>query len=145
MLYLLDTDTCSYIIRKHPDKVLKEMDATVQQGHEIAISAITYAELMLGAKRSGNPVKHLALIGGLCERLHDIYPWDAGAAEQFADLQTLLFNQGTPIGANDTLIAAHALSLGATLVTNNTKHFGRVPGLDRVNWAAAGESDQGQG
>jgi tRNA(fMet)-specific endonuclease VapC len=133
-LYILDTDICSYIIRKNPAKVLVAMDACVQQGHEIAISAITYAELMLGAKRSGNPAKHIALISELCERLHDIYPWDASAAEQFADLQTVLFNQGTPIGANDTLIAAHVLSLEATLVTNNIKHFSKVPLLNVVNW-----------
>jgi tRNA(fMet)-specific endonuclease VapC len=133
-LYILDTDTCSYIIRKNPAKVLMAMDACVQQGHEIAISAITCSELMLGAKRSGNPAKHVALISELCERLHDIYAWDASAAEQFADLQTLLFSQGTPIGANDTLIAAHVLSLDATLVTNNTKHFSKVPLLNMANW-----------
>ncbi len=134
MLYILDTDICSYIIRKHPPPVLATMEATVQQGHEIAISAITYGELMLGAKRSGNPAKHLTLINELCERLHDIYAWDARATEQFADLQTLLLNQGTPIGINDTLIAGHVLSLEATLVTNNVKHFGKVPGLEKVNW-----------
>lgn len=110
------------------------MDASVQHGHEIAISAITYAELMLGAKRSGNPEKHCALVSELCERLHDIYAWDASAAEQFADLQTLLFAKGTPIGANDTLIAAHVLSLEATLVTNNTKYFNKVPDLNMANW-----------
>jgi tRNA(fMet)-specific endonuclease VapC len=60
--------------------------------------------------------------------------WDASAAEQFADLQTFLFNQGTPIGANDTLTAAHVLSLEATLVTNNTKHFSKVPLLNCINW-----------
>jgi len=141
-LYILDTDTCSYIIRKNPVKALQAMDKTVQQGHEIAISAITYAELMLGAKRSGNPQKHLALISELCERLHDIYAWDARAAEQFADLQTLLFNKGTPIGANDTLIAAHVLSLEATLVTNNTKHFSKVPLLKVVNWLYSTEETQ---
>jgi tRNA(fMet)-specific endonuclease VapC len=134
MLYILDTDICSYVIRKHPPQVLATMEATVQQGHEIAISSITYAELMLGAKRSGNTAKHLTLINELCERLHDIYAWDARAAEQFADLQTLLLNQGTPIGINDTLIAGHVLSLEATLVTNNIKHFGKVPGLEMVNW-----------
>jgi tRNA(fMet)-specific endonuclease VapC len=133
-LYILDTDTCSYIIRKNPAKVLAALDVSVQQGHEIAVSAITYAELMLGAKRSGNPAKHIALISELCERLHDIYAWDASAAEQFADLQTFLFNKGTPIGANDTLIAAHVLSLDATLVTNNTKHFSKVPLLNCNNW-----------
>lgn len=135
MLYILDTDICSYLIRKHPVHVLAAMDTTVQQGHEIAISAITYSELMLGAKRSGNPNKHLTLINDLCERLHDIYAWDARAAEQFADLQTFLLSQGTPIGINDTLIAAHVLSLDATLVTNNLKHFGKVPALEIVNWA----------
>lgn len=137
MLYILDTDICSYLIRKHPVQVLAAMDTTVQQGHEIAISSITYAELMLGAKRSGNPDKHITLINELCERLHDIYAWDARAAEQFADLQTFLLNQGTPIGINDTLIAAHVLSLDAKLVTNNVKHFGKVPGLEIVNWVCA--------
>lgn len=134
MLYILDTDICSYLIRKHPAQVLTAMDATVQEGHEIAISAISYAELMLGAKRSANPSKHLALINELCERLHDIYAWDARAAEQFADLQTALLNQGSPIGINDTLIAAHVISLEAVLVTNNTKHFSKVDGLKMVNW-----------
>jgi tRNA(fMet)-specific endonuclease VapC len=114
------------------------METVVIQGHEIAISAITYAELLLGAKRSGNPAKHLAVINELCERLHDIYAWDATAAEQFSELQTLLLKQGTPIGVNDTLIAAHALSLEATLVTNNTKHFEKVPALILVNWTKDG-------
>lgn len=133
-LFILDTDTCSYIIRKNPFTMLEAMDIVVRQGHEISISTITYAELLLGAKRSGNPGKHLALIAELCERLHDIYAWDARAAEQFADLQTLLFNKGTPIGVNDTLIAAHVLSLEANLVTNNDKHFEKVPALKLVNW-----------
>lgn len=140
MRYILDTDICSYLIRKLPVQVLAAMDTTVQQGHEIAISAITYAELMLGAKRSGNPDKHITLINELCERLHDIYAWDARAAEQFADLQTILLNQGTPIGINDTLIAAHVLSLNATLVTNNVKHFGKVSGLEIVNWVDSVEN-----
>ncbi len=143
MLYILDTDICSHIIRKHPRKVLEAMDAAVQQGHEIAISVITYAELLLGAKRSGSPAKHLALIGELRERLHGIHPWDACAAERFAELQALLLSHGTPIGPNDTLIAAHVLSLGATLVTNNAKHFGKVPALNMANWADPGEGTAG--
>ena len=75
--------------------------------------------------------------------MHGIRPWDARAAERFAELQALLLGQGTPIGQNDTLIAAHALSLGATLVTNNAKHFGRVPGLSMANWAGSGEGSAG--
>lgn len=136
MLYLLDTDTCSYIIRQRPLSVLSTMEAQVQAGHEIAISSITYAELLGGAKRSSHPNKHLPLIHELCERLHTIYPWDAQTAEVFADLQAQLLNAGTPIGANDTLIAAHALSLNAHLVSNNMKHFGKIPQLKLVNWVS---------
>lgn len=88
----------------------------------------------MGAKRSDNPGKQLSLINELCERLHDIYAWDARAAEQFADLLVLLLllKQGIPIGGNDTIIAAHALSFEATLVTNID--FGKVLGLNIVNW-----------
>lgn len=136
MLYLLDTDTCSYIIRQRPISVLMTMEAKAQAGHEISISSITYAELLLGAKRSSHPQKHLPLINELCERLHTIYAWDAQAADSFADLQTQLWNAGTPIGSNDTLIAAHALSLDASLVSNNSKHFGKIAELKLVNWVS---------
>ena len=135
MLYLLDTDISSYIMRQQPLSVLTTLQAQVEAGNEIGISAITYAELLLGAKRSGNPDKHLHLIAELKERLHHVHPWNAFAAEQFADLQTYLYSQGTPIGANDTLIAAHALSLQAIMVTNNTRHFDKVPNLVLENWA----------
>ena len=134
MLYMLDTDTCSYLIRKRPTSVLMAMDETTQQGHEIVISSITYAELMLGAKRAQNADKLLGLIGDLCECIHDIYPWGRNAADCFAETQTHLLNTGTPIGANDTMIAAHAISCGAVLITNNTRHFIKVPDLEIDNW-----------
>ena len=105
-----------------------------RQGHEIVISSITYAELMLGAKRAPNTDRLLMLIEGLCERLHEICPWDKAAAEQFFDTQAFLLNQGTPIGPNDILIAAHALSLQTTMVTNNIRHFSKVPDLLLTNW-----------
>jgi tRNA(fMet)-specific endonuclease VapC len=76
----------------------------------------------------------LPIINDLCERLHDIYAWDACAAEHFTDLQTALLNQDKPIGINDSLIAAHVMSLEGTLVTNNTKHFEKVAGLVVENW-----------
>lgn len=134
MLYMLDTDICSYIIKKKPLSVLNKLETHVQQRHEICISSISYAELLLGAKRAPNKEKLLSLIQAFCQRLHHIQSWDANAAEHFSDLQTFLFNEGTPIGANDTLIAAHALSLQATLVTNNTRHFSKVPHLLLQNW-----------
>lgn len=134
MLILLDTDSCSYIIRLQPIEVLQTLQYRVEQGDEICISAITYSELLLGAERSGNPQKHLHLIEEFCSRVDFIAPWDAEAAQYFSRLQASLFKQGTPIGNNDTMIAAHALSLQAVVVTNNQKHFSNVPNLNLENW-----------
>ncbi len=131
---MLDTDTCSYVIKQRPESVLHTMQDKAQAGHDISISSITYAELRLGAGRSGNPRKHNRLISEFCQRLDEIYPWDAEAAESFALLQVKLFKSGRPIGANDTMIAGHALSVGAVVVTNNKKHFSQVPKLKLDNW-----------
>lgn len=76
--------------------------------------------------RSGNPRKHNRLISEFCERLNAVHSWDTKAADYFARLQAALFTEGTPIGTNDTMIAGHALSLKATVVTNNNKHFSKV-------------------
>ena len=114
-LYVLDTDIGSYIIRKRPIEVLERMQKRSQGGHTISISAITYAEMLLGAERSKAQQKHLDLISAFVERLDEVLPWDSRAAESFSKLGASLLEQGTPIGSNDTMIAAHALSLGGTL------------------------------
>lgn len=134
MLYLLDTDICSYIIKEHPITVLENLQATVEQGHTLSISVITYSELRLGAERSNNASKYHQLIDEFCERLDDIKPWNKTAADQYAQIQGYLYKQGSPIGANDAMIAGHALSLQATVVTNNQKHFTQVPQLQVANW-----------
>lgn len=136
MFYMLDIDTSSYIIRKRPVAVLESMQAKSQEGNGICISAVTYAELLLGAERSGNPRKHHKLIVEFCARMDAIKPWDDRAAESFSKLQAHLFRirKGKPIGINDTMIAGHALSINATLVTNNKKHFSKVPKLKLDNW-----------
>ncbi len=134
MLYMLDTDICSFIIKNHPIAVLQTLQEKVENRNEICISSITYAELLLGAERSGNPQRLLNLIDEFCDRLDNIPAWDNHAAKSFSTLQTHLFKQGTPIGANDTMIAAHALSIQASMVTNNDKHFSKVPGLILENW-----------
>lgn len=134
MLYMLDTDMCSYIIRKRPISVLETLQKKSELGASICISAITYAELLLGAERSQAREKHLNLISGLVERLDKVLPWDAEAAESFSQLQAYLFSQGTPIGNNDTMIAGHALSVDAMLVTNNQRHFRKVPDIKLENW-----------
>jgi tRNA(fMet)-specific endonuclease VapC len=134
MLMMLDTDSCSYIIRLQPMEVLQTLQYRVERGDEICISAITYSELLVGAERSGNSQKHLHLIDEFCSRVDFIAPWDAEAARFFSRLQSYLFKQGTPIGNNDTMIAAHAQSLQAIVVTNNQKHFSNVPDLNLENW-----------
>lgn len=110
------------------------MQATAGQGHDIAISAITYAELLLGAERSDHKRKHRKLVSEFVERLDGVLPWDARAAEAFATLQAYLYKRGSPIGLNDTMIAGHALSRDAIVVTNNAKHFNKVPRLKVENW-----------
>ena len=133
-LYVLDTDTCSYIIKRRPESILESMQMTAGQGHSLTISAITYAELLLGAERSDNKRKHRKLVSGFVERLDEILPWDARAAETFATLQAYLYRKGSPIGLNDTMIAGHALSRDAIVITNNVKHFSKAPRLKVENW-----------
>ncbi len=133
-LYVLDTDTSSYIIRERSPEILQRLDAATRAGHEIVISVITYAELMQGlhsaAARAGWDVK----VSGFLQTVHDVVPWDTTAADQWARINPSLRAAGTPIGAADTMIAAHAMALGAVLITNNTAHFQRVEGLTFENW-----------
>lgn len=136
ILYILDTDIASYVIRKKPLSVLEMMQAKAERGDHITISVITYSELLLGVERSGNRRKHRNLVNGFVERLDDVLSWDNKAAEAYARLQMDLYKKGTPIGPNDTMIAGHALSLNATMVTNNLKHFNKVPRLKVENWVA---------
>ena len=89
----------------------------------------------MGAERSRRASRHNDAIRRFCDRLNGVLPWDRTAADAFAVLQAELLRSGSPIGANDTMIAAHALSLGRALVTNNLRHFSRVAGLTVENWA----------
>jgi len=131
---MLDTDTCSFLMRAHDISVLRSMQAKVEAGDDICISVITYSELRLGAARSQAQHKYDRLIDALSDRLDFIADWSTKEADIFAELQSSLLGQGTPIGSNDAMIAAHARSLGAVLVTNNQRHFSRVEGLTLENW-----------
>ena len=135
MQYLLDTDICSYVIRARDPGLLAVMQDKARSGADISISAVTYAELRSGAERSRSAERYNRAILLFCERLSGVLPWDKAAADEFATLETNLLGTGRPIGSNDTMIAAHALGLGRVLVTNNRKHFSRVPGLELENWS----------
>ena len=134
--YVLDTDTCSYVMRARDRGLLSVMEERAREGADLSISAVTYAELRLGAERSGSTQRYNAAIRAFCERLSGVLAWDRSAADAFASLQARLLAGGKPIGSNDAMIAAHALSLGRVLVSNNVKHFSRVPGLRLENWAS---------
>jgi tRNA(fMet)-specific endonuclease VapC len=133
MKYLLDTDICAYIISRRREDTAAHF-ARVRPG-DVAISSIALAELAFGAFKSGSPRNQ--------ERLQvfisplTIVSFDSDAAMVYGDLRYTLQRAGTPIGPMDMLIAAQALALDLTLVTNNVREFKRVPALRIENWAAA--------
>ncbi len=133
MRYLLDTDTLIYILKRRPPDVAARFEKMSPE--DVAISMISMAELMFGAEKSGSPARARRAVEKIAEVLR-VLPLDEGAARVYGKLRAQLEKRGTPIGALDTLIAAHALSLRATLVTNNTREFARVPGLQVENWVA---------
>lgn len=135
MQYLLDTDICSYVIRGRDSGLLATLHSKAHSGVEISISAITYAELRSGAERSQHADRYNHAIRLFCERLSGVLAWGRSAADEYASLVAELLSGGRPIGRNDTMIAAHALSLGCVVVTNNRKHFSRVPRLEVENWS----------
>ncbi len=131
--YLLDTNICIYIINRRPPEVFRHFDGVA--AGQIGISSITHAELDFGVAKSGSRRNRVALDKFLLPL--EIMPFDADAARQYGKLRAQLELAGTPIGALDTLIAAHALALGITLITNNTREFERVPKLRLEDWASA--------
>ena len=131
MKFLLDTNICIYLIKQKPPEVLQKFNA--YQVGDIGISSITVAELEFGVQKSQFIQKNQQALEQFLIPLH-IVNFDRAAAIIYGDIRATLEKQGTPIGSLDTLIAAHAISLGVTLITNNTKEFSRVPNLKLDNW-----------
>lgn len=132
--FMLDTDICSYIIRRRPEAVRERLRGAVARGDRIVISAITYFEMRRGAASPKAAPRLGGEIDAFCARLHDILPFDRGAADAAAALGAALAARGLAIGNNDTLIAGHAMAAGCTVVTNNRREFGRVDGLVLEEW-----------
>jgi tRNA(fMet)-specific endonuclease VapC len=131
MLYLLDTNTCIFILNKTSPRALERMSTLPR--NSIVISSVTVYELDRGARKSFHVAENLAQLELLKTRLQSL-SFDDAAAHAAGQVFDSLRRLGTPIGSNDTLIAGHALALNATLVTNNTKEFTRVPGLQLEDW-----------
>lgn len=132
MKFMLDTNICIYIIKQRPETVLERF-ASHPVG-DIGISAITLAELEYGASKSGNPTRNREALEQFASPL-EVAAFDQPATVTYGKIRTVLEKKGRPIGPMDMLIAAHALSLEARLVTNNAKEFKRVRGLRVENWA----------
>lgn len=130
--YMLDTDTCSYVIKRANDKLLKKLSRTAVQ--DVCVSVVTKAELLYGVELSPRRQNDAAAVDAFLRHVVVLdFPDDA--ATYYAVIRAALKKRGTMIGANDLFIAAHARALGLTLVTNNVREFQRVEGLAVENWA----------
>ncbi|OUE49268.1 MAG: VapC toxin family PIN domain ribonuclease [Synechococcus sp. Lanier] len=129
-MILLDTNICIHVINAKPPAVLERF-RKYRMG-EIGLCSVVAAELAYGVAKSGSTRNREALEMFLAPLI--ILPFDVAALWAYGDLRAELERKGTPIGALDTMIAAHALSHKSILVTNNSREFARVPGLALENW-----------
>jgi tRNA(fMet)-specific endonuclease VapC len=151
MTYLLDTDTLIYAVRglkvpspkterqrehvRRANRIVARCRRSQQAGDEVGVSAITVAELEFGARKSGDYSAEIRAVRKILAPF-STPAFDAGAcAQHYGEVRHNLEAAGESIGAMDLLIAAQARALGATLITNNTTHFQRMPGLRQENWS----------
>ncbi|MGJ3502191.1 tRNA(fMet)-specific endonuclease VapC (plasmid) [Piscirickettsia salmonis] len=135
MLYMLDTNICIYLIKQKPRSYYERLMEVEKSRHILAISSIVLSELQFGVARSQHQRKNQEAINTLVNKL-EVLPYEEKAAKYYGDLRTNLQRKGTVIGGNDMIIAAHALSEKAVLVTHNTKEFQRVEHLELEDWAS---------
>lgn len=133
MKVMLDTNICIYLIKQKPASVLAHFEQYALG--EIGISSITVAELQFGVSNSQKQQQNQAALDLFLAPL-EIVDFDVRAAQIYGRIRAYLSQQGTPMGAYDMLIAAHAQSLDVALITNNLSEFSRVPDLRLENWVA---------
>ncbi|PYT78523.1 MAG: VapC toxin family PIN domain ribonuclease [Acidobacteria bacterium] len=132
--YMLDTDTCSYIMKRSNDEVLRRLRKVLVS--DVCISVVTKAELLFGVEMSARRKQDDEALNAFL-RYSEVLDFPDEASPHYARIRAALQRRGAMIGANDLFIAAHASSLGLTLVTNNTREFGRVRNLALENWTIA--------
>jgi tRNA(fMet)-specific endonuclease VapC len=130
--YLLDTDICIFALRRHA-RVLAHVTAHARS--QVALSALTEAELRVGVAKSATPTRNLRLLELFLAPIA-VLDFASADAVSYAHVRAKLERAGTPIGPIDTLLAAQAVGRGLTLVTNNEREFRRVAGLKLENWAS---------
>jgi tRNA(fMet)-specific endonuclease VapC len=129
--YMLDTDTCSYIMKRASEPLLRKLQSVPVA--DVCMSVITKAELLYGVELSPRRAADAAALAAFL-RYVEVLDFADDAARHYAEIRADLKKRGALIGANDLFIAAHARSLGVTLVTNNSAEFERVKGLALENW-----------
>ncbi|MCP4624000.1 MAG: type II toxin-antitoxin system VapC family toxin [bacterium] len=129
--FMLDTDICSYIIKERPPGVAAYFRKLKMD--QICISVVTYAELIYGVEHSSSKKINRQIVDEFIKHL-DVIEWNKAAAEHYGNIRADLKKRGAIIGAMDMMIAAHARSKKAVLVTNNESHFARIKGLKIENW-----------
>ena len=132
MMYLLDTNTVSHLIKSHPLATQRLLAVPM---HTVCVSAITAGELAFGLAKRPQAVALKAAVDEFLRRA-DVLPWDHAVAQTYGTLRAQLQASGTPLAPLDTQIAAHALHVGATLVSNDGA-FQQVAALLLVDWTAA--------
>ena len=133
MKLMLDTNICIYIIKQQPVTVLKRF--LEYQIGDIGISSITLSELRYGVAKSTHQEKNAKALDEFITPL-EVISFDEAAAQVYGKIRATLEKAGTPIGSMDMLIAAHAISLGIPLVTNNAREFVRISILNVIDWVA---------
>ena len=128
--FMLDTDMCSYLIRGGGARLQSQVR---RHAGSLCVSAMTAAELRYGALKKGS-LRIEESVSFLLDLLPAV-PWGEVSAERYAEIRVTLESAGTPIGHMDMLIAASALAEGCVLVSHNTAHFSRVPGLVIEDWS----------
>jgi tRNA(fMet)-specific endonuclease VapC len=128
--YMLDTDICIYLNKKHPVRLLERFN---RRAGQIGVSTVTVAELYFGAEKSQRREENYKALDGFFSGL-EVLPFSRQAALHLAQVRVELEKVGSPIGPYDLLIGAHARSEGLALVTNNEREFRRIPGLAVENW-----------
>ncbi len=130
-MILLDTNICIYIINQRPQHVIEQFQQ--YRSGDLGLSTVVASELAYGVAKSGSQKNREALEMFLAP--FEIMPFDEQCVWVYGDLRSDLEKRGEPIGSLDTMIAAHALSIDARLVTNNLREFSKVPKLKLENWA----------
>lgn len=139
MKYLLDTNTCIYLLNGRHPELGKRM--AMLSASDIAVSSIVWFELMFGAAKSARRAEAEDRLRTFARQL-EILAFDTAASEAAALVRAELESVGQPVGAFDTLIAGHAVALSATLVTHNTREFKRVRRLRVTDWVVRGSTSR---